>query len=410
MNTAVAASGRKSAGPSTAIFNKWRRAKKETWSNIDWPNLNTILIRFDWDRWEGTSVGRVARRSADWLLAHLRKNEGLTWKNDYRNAAIMILLYFGMRVREGQVMVFPEPVRVSNARFIQRLLYYISISMLLGVPAVAELFNPEEQKEIKAMALFCGVYYGAYFLQTPFASRAARLDLELVGDLRGFRMYDDEMATAALKVMDRHTDYLSPRLLPFCLADPKLDPEVRRQVAESLAALLDEWPDEFEIDDTEKPGPRFASGNTFFIGGPPDLAEFTSPNSFLMFRILGQGPEDLAWLRQPVEEWPEDEHYVKFEEYVNTKEVTNDSAERAIGNLKIQSKHFRTEDTLQAGIVVDQEVKRKYPKGKVGGKTRFHKRKAELKKVTPSEMLDDHFDSDSDDSDAGAEIPDIFDF
>ena len=115
-------------------------------------------------------------------------------------------------------------------------------------------------------------------------------------------------------------------------------------------------------------GPRFASGNTFFMGGPPDLAEFTSPNSFLMFSILGQGPEDLAWLRQPVEEWPEDDHYVKFEEYVNTKEVTNDSAERAIGNLKIQSKHFRKEDTLQAGIVVDQEVKKKYPKGKVGGR------------------------------------------
>ena len=39
--------------------------------------------------------------------------------------------------------------------------------------------------------------------------------------------------------------------------------------------------------------------------------------------------------------------------------------------------------------------------------TRFHKRKAELKKVTPSEMLDDHIDSDSDDSDAGAVIADI---
>ena len=43
------------------------------------------------------------------------------------------------------------------------------IAMLIGIPAVADLYDAEERRQIMLMAIFCAVYYGPYFL-TSFLS------------------------------------------------------------------------------------------------------------------------------------------------------------------------------------------------------------------------------------------------
>ena len=63
----------------------------------------------------------------------------------------------------------------------------------------------------------------------------------------------------------------------------------------------------------------------------PHVFSFVSVDSFLLFSLLGQQPEDFAWLERPVSERESFPQYLKFEAYVESKNVVNDAAERFIG-------------------------------------------------------------------------------
>ena len=58
------------------------------------------------------------------------------------------------------------------------------------------------------MAVFSAIYYIPYFLETVHYDKAALNDIMRVWRVRQLRMYDEDMATEVLKVLDRHTDYL----------------------------------------------------------------------------------------------------------------------------------------------------------------------------------------------------------
>ena len=152
-------------------------------------------------------------------------------RGDYKYAAEFILLYLGVQIRDNAKFYFPDLAKASNARFIQRCLYFVMMELLMDVPAVQAMFSAREQETIADMALFSSLYYGPYFLQTTIASRyfsciknlkeilslaivtslfpsAARQDLTLIKELRKLRRHKRDLATSALQVMDRHTDYL----------------------------------------------------------------------------------------------------------------------------------------------------------------------------------------------------------
>ena len=79
-----------------------------------------------------------------------------------------------------------------------------------------------------------------------------------------------------------------------------------------------------------KPCPNLASGMTYWVGleGRPKLSSFASPESSMIFRVIGQQPDDLVWLREPSEEWETYPTFVEFSNYVKKKAVVNDPAER----------------------------------------------------------------------------------
>ena len=115
------------------------------------------------------------------------------------------------------------------------------------------------------------------------------------------------MATEVLKVLNRHTDYLGPRHVPAALVDSRVPREEREELARAIADALEDWGGE-ELalhGPAVLPGPNFASGQAHWLGlqGRPSLATFASFESSLLFRILGQQPGDLAWLREPCDEW-----------------------------------------------------------------------------------------------------------
>ena len=176
------------------------------------------------------------------------------------------------------------------------------------------------------LAVFCAVYYGPYFLKSSIASRAAKNDLQLIYDLRSLRQYEPEIARQSLLVMDRHTNYLGPSNVPFCLAEDELEEEQKREVADALLALLPSWDGgDFPAGEVQRPGPNFASGEAFWTNGKLKLSSFITLSSFLPWKMINQVPQDIStWIDKPVSEWRTYPAFHQFWFYIHKKCVTND--------------------------------------------------------------------------------------
>ena len=251
----VGATGQTSTAPGDALLQRFRDAWPEISQQIDYSTINDTLVRFPWDEWEGTELEAHAREAKEALGKALR--DGGFQRGEYKNACYLILITLGSMLRRDTHYRFPDLARVSNARFIQRLLYFVQMALLLRHPAVARLFSEQEKNVIRRMSLFCCLYYGPHFLTSTSASRAAKNDLRLIQKLRSYKLYDEGIAKPVLEVMDRHTDYLSPQLIVMSLANKDLDDEERRELANALNIFREEWGgEEFDVQEVSRPGPH----------------------------------------------------------------------------------------------------------------------------------------------------------
>ena len=167
----VGATGQTSSAPGDALLQRFRDAWPEISVQIDYTTINNILVRFPWDQWEGTELEAHAREAREILgQAHL---DGAFKRGEYKHACFLILIALGTVLRSNTGYRFPDLAKVSNARFLQRMLYFVMMFLLLQVPAVARLFSEPEKNVIRRMALFCMIYYGPHFLTSTSASRLA---------------------------------------------------------------------------------------------------------------------------------------------------------------------------------------------------------------------------------------------
>ena len=194
----------------------------------------------------------------------------------------------------------------------------------------------------------------------------------------------------------------------MALADSRVTVEERQELATAVADALEDWGgEELDLGQIQKPGPNFASRD--WAHEKPCLSSFVTYESSMMFRMLDQQPDDLAWLREPVREWENYPAYVDFEFYARKMAVVNDPAERLIGLIKPIVKKFQKEENLQAALSTTELVRARYPTGKKDGKTKTWKTKAQLQLIKPSELLvreSNLEDSDSElEDDTDAEAP-----
>ena len=139
---------------------------------------------------------------------------------------------------------------------------------------------------------------------------------------------------------------------------------MRQDFATVLYAKLEEgvWGgEEFEVGETESPGPNMASEEIFRRNRRPSLSSFIGDSSFLIFCAINQQPDDLAWLAQPVVEWESSDSYLDFEYYVNKKHMVNNAAERAISLVKPQVAIFKKEENFQTAMRTIEVARAKYP-------------------------------------------------
>jgi hypothetical protein len=94
--------------------------------------------------------------------------------------------------------------------------------------------SAKEKNIVERMALFIGVFYGKYFLESPLAAASPMNDLNFYYFIKQFKIIDDELAIAVLKSVERHLDYLSEELVVFSLFDESLMDEDRSLIGKRL--------------------------------------------------------------------------------------------------------------------------------------------------------------------------------
>jgi hypothetical protein len=141
-------------------------------------------------------------------------------------------------------------------------------------------------------------------------------DLVLIKALTKYNKQEDQdVGTASLHVLSRHTWYLTPKLMPLALLSSKLP-------AQSKAASIQ--PQELALGKPQLPKIPGSVSEALKM----TLAPLASPRSLTIFQLLKIS--DASWLRSRPSQWNNNNDYQKFKAFVDNLLVTNNCAERGV--------------------------------------------------------------------------------
>ena len=266
------------------------------------------------------------------LWGNERMERGTWVREDYRELLELVVIYLGgvvKRVRKNSAVPIDVNIRksgaVHHARFMASSLYILKIAMYLHQDDFG--LTKQEKKEIDILAEFIALIYAPYFLQSPLAIDAPRLDRDLFNDLESYQQcfplhsLQHKLITAARESVLRHLWYLTEENVIFALFDTILTAQERKEMADTLIGIPK--PVDFE---TGKP--RFPIER---MGYDQHLKSFIGERSWLFFDKLYANGE---WLREPVDDWDSDDEYVRMRDILRDLKVVNDPAERCIKDIQ----------------------------------------------------------------------------
>ena len=304
----------------------------------EWPNLIEVidyanLARLDEAAWEGTFVEGLIEEVKAWCID--------TWANEsfsrgsYRDILHAIMAYLDVRQANFQFSI-KKPKPVSNARFGEPAIYYLTLALL---SQQLPWLTPQQRQEVDQMAFISALFYGPGFLKSHLGHEAAYNDLTSIHHDRQLREWMPQVANELLSTWDRHLDYLSPPLIVLALLSRQFSNEVknglRLRLLELLPGRVDPLPTRRGV---STPGPNFAKGDAFWPqdNSLPDISQFVSEESFLIFNVMKMEDGELAeLLGTPVENWSSDIAspnyslpFAVFEKFAKKMHYDNDAAER----------------------------------------------------------------------------------
>lgn len=198
-------------------------------------------------------------------------------------------------------------------------LYILKIAMLRNqFRMIARVRNA-----VLALAEFIVLIYGLYFLQTPLAISAPRLDRKFYEDVVSWqelyarRSLQWKIAEAAKKSFFRHMWYLTPQCVVFGIFDEDLASAERGAMSRVLRNTP--RPQQWTV------GKPTVPVNHLLVNPQACLSLFIGPKSWLLWRKLG---EDDRWLSLPVEQWAAQDAYINMRKFLSKLLVVNDTAER----------------------------------------------------------------------------------
>ena len=226
------------------------------------------------------------------------------------------------------------------------------------------------------MALIASVLFGPGYLKSPLLAKASYNDLMSIHHYRQLGAFFPDVSRAALKLWERHLDYVTPQHIPWSLVNDDFSDEVRETLAKALLELLPHRVTELPPTRVQYPGPAFCTSDRFWppTGGLPSLGPLASLDSFLPFNILELTDDQLReWWEAPVARWsdkPENPNYkfaFKVTKLMASKlEVTNDNVESSLKGLKDNIKKYHSEESLQQGLTTLFEERKLAPANSSG--------------------------------------------
>jgi hypothetical protein len=172
----------------------------------DFGNLNQSNVKY-WT-WPANRDGFLARKATEdkhWTEDRLKK--GTFPRDDYLELCELIVIYFGGRT--GRKFFIRKPGAHHHARFMAKRfapsIYFLKMFLLSD----AFQLSAKEKNMVERMALFIGLFYGKYFLESPLPAASPMNDLNFYYFTKQLKTIDDELASAVLKSVERHLDYLS---------------------------------------------------------------------------------------------------------------------------------------------------------------------------------------------------------
>ena len=117
----------------------------------------------------------------------------------------------------------------------------------------------------------------------------------------------------------------------------------------------------------------------------PSLDLFITPESWLVFEMLGHSKEQVKWMLYPPEHWDVDPDYQEFKAFVKKIAVVNDAGERAVKAVQDLVMQTTNEIKLQKMLVVKSKLQ------KSRGRTKAAYRAA-AEQLTPAEQVQAAFE------------------
>ena len=209
-------------------------------------------------------------------------------QEDYRELCELILFYLGGSIPRG--FLIRRPGADHHARFMSKAIYILKIYLLSG----SFEMTPKELKQVERMAVYIGLFYGKYFLQSVLTAAAAANDLHFFYLTKKFSVIDPEVAKETINSISRHLSYITEELVVFLLFDDSLNYAEKTMIGKRLYH-------------TDRPRnilpnkPKFPD-IVWRDDEKPLLSSFVGSKSWLLFNLLKlEGKQE--WLNIPSEDW-----------------------------------------------------------------------------------------------------------
>ena len=295
----------------------------------------------------------------------------------------MALMYLDPhhRVRMG------PPGALHHARFMSKNRYYLRLMLLIKKATDIMDLSQSRIDEIKAMALYISIFHVPKFLSAEKSDIAAAQDVHAIWQMHQMMRVSDKLAepiSSVLKSLERHMWYLDPTTVVFALAntDMTVSDAEKTVMAQKLYAFS--RPEEYDF--SRKNNTGFMPSKEFFLKDmQPSLDLFITPESWLVFEMLGHSKEQVKWMLYPPEHWDVDPDYQEFKAFVKKIAVVNDAGERAVKAVQDLVMQTTNEIKLQKMLVVKSKLQ------KSRGRTKAAYRAA-AEQLTPAEQVQAAFE------------------
>ena len=265
------------------------------------------------------------------------ENADLLPRDDYKEFLELALLILGETPERKKCWTYSiqRPGADSHARWMAKAIYTLKLTLLQHqFPDITW----HKKKELEKMTCFIIFAYMECWFTSSSLFGAAQNDLHLHGRLSRFSKYHKNLSKVGLKVLQRHTWYLTEELVPLSLFNSKISEEVQNSIAKKISSFPT------STHPIQKPCLPVITPKS-------SLPNYVGPRSTVMFSLIDVSHSFLAdpqWRHRP--------EYEQVKSAVMNLTPVNDSCERALALATTYNGNIaRDEESYQELVLVVED-------------------------------------------------------